>query len=168
MNREKKRCTCLGVSHKKVEEAFLDYMDNIEELENIEQVEIQTDKDDEEELETLKKSLSQTTAKKKQIMDLFMINELTHEQLKYMSGELDKKSELLKSEIDRLERLIMPKQTIDKSKIAKTVKEHWQYLSNKERLDFLTNFVERIVIINRNNDKINGKPEILEVKFYEE
>ncbi len=168
VNREKKQCTCLGVSHRKVEEAFLEYMDNIEELSDIEKVEITPDEDNIEELETLKKSLQQTLAKKKQIMDLFMINEISHDQLKYMTSELDKKSELIKGEIEKLERIITPKETIDRSKIASTIKEHWKYLSNKERLEFLTNFVEKIVIVNRDKDKVNGKPEILEVKFYNE
>lgn len=168
VNRERKQCTCLGVSHRKVEEAFLDYMDNIEELSDIEKVDVETDDDSVEELETLKKSLQQTVAKKKQVMDLFMISEITHEQLKYMTNELDKKEEMLNSEIEKLERILTPKDVVDRSKIAKTIKEHWEYLSNKERLEFLTNFVEKIVIINRDKNKANGKAEIVEVKFYNE
>lgn len=169
VNREKKLCTCLGISHKKVEKAFLEYMDNIEELTGIEKVKITPDDDDNiKELESLKKSLQQTTTKKKQIMDLFMINELTHEQLKYMTKELDKKIEALSSEIERLKRITMPKDEVDRSKIAKTIKEHWLYLSNKEKLEFLTNFVEKIVIINRDKNKVNGNAEIIEVKFYNE
>lgn len=168
VNREKKLCTCLGVSHKKIENAFLDYIDNIEELTEIDSVEIQDTSDELQELETLNKSLQQVTAKKKEIMDLFMINNITHEQLQYMTSELDKKSEQLKREIDSLERIISPKEKVDKQKIATTIKEHWQYLSNKERLEFLNNFVEEIVVINRDKDKKNGKPEIISVKFYEE
>ena len=168
INREKKLCTCLGVSHKKVEEAFIEYIENIEALTDISKVEIVTDDEDLQELETLRKSLAQTIAKKKQVMDLFMINEITHEQLKYMTEELNKKSEQLENEIKRLERITEPKETIDRSKIADTIKEHWAYLSNKERQEFLTNFVEEIVIINRDPDKVNGKPEIIEVKFYNE
>lgn len=168
VNREKKLCTCLGVSHNKVESAFLSYMDNVEDLTEIDKVEIKDDNDDLEELETLKKSLSQTTAKKNQVMDLFMNDGITHEQLKYMTGELDKKTEMLTSEIARLERILTPKESIDRKAIATTIKEHWKYLSNKERLEFLNNFVEEIVIINRDTDKVNGKPEIIEVKFYNE
>ena len=143
-------------------------MDNVEDLTEIDKVEIKDDNDDLEELETLKKSLSQTTAKKNQVMDLFMNDGITHEQLKYMTGELDKKTEMLTSEIARLERILTPKESIDRKAIAITIKEHWQYLSNKERLEFLNNFVEEIVIINRDTDKFNGKPEIIEVKFYNE
>lgn len=168
VNKEKKLCTCLGVSHNKVESAFLSYMDNVEDLTEIDKVEIKDNNDDLEELETLKKSLSQTITKKNQVMDLFMNDAITHEQLKYMTVELDKKTEMLTNEIARLERILTPKKSIDRKVIATTIKEHWQYLSNKERLEFLNNFVEEIVIINRDTDKVNGKPEIIEVKFYNE
>lgn len=168
VNREKKICTCLGVSHPKVEQAFLNYIDNIEELTEIDSVEIQEEADTTlEELETTKKILAKSTNKKREIMNLFMADKITHEELRYMTDELDKKIEKLNNEIEQLELQLMPKSQIDKTQISKTIKEHWQYLSNREKLEFLSNFVEEIVIINRDKDKINGKPEILEVKFYE-
>ena len=51
--------------------------------------------------------------------------------------------------------------------IAKDILSHWQNLTNKERLQFLNEFVEKIVIVNKDNNRLNGKPEILDVKFYE-
>ena len=168
INREKKLCTCLGVSHKKVEKAFLNYIDRIEEFTQIDSVELQTKDDDIlKELESYRKLLTQYTNKNKEIMDLFMVNKINHEQLQYMSSEITKKQTMLEQKIKKLEEEIKPKDTFDKNKIARTLKEHWQYLSNKERLEFLTNFVEEIVIINRDKDKVNGIPEILSVKFYE-
>ena len=101
-------------------------------------------------------------------MDLFMINEITHEELKYMTKELESKKETLTNEINKLENSLQPKKTINKSDIAKTIREHWEFLSEHERLEFLTNFVEEIIIVNRSKDRHNGKPEILSVKFYEE
>lgn len=170
VNREKKICTCLGVSHRKVEEAFLDYIDNIEELTELDNINIVDEEvnDLQEELESLKSALIQTNTKRKEVMDLFMINEITHEQLKYMTKELEKKQETLTAEINKIESSLTPKKTINKNDIAKTIREHWEFLSEHERLEFLTNFVEEIVIVNRDKDKHNGKPEILSVKFYEE
>lgn len=167
VNKEKKLCTCLGVSHKKVEDAFLMYMDTIEELTEIDKVEIEDDNEELEELEGLKKSLSQLTTKHHEIQNLFIDSKITSDQLQYMTSEITKKSDSISKEIARLERVLEPKRIIDKSEIAKTVKEHWQYLSNRERLEFLNNFVEEIVIVNRDRDKINGKAEILNVKFYD-
>ena len=39
---------------------------------------------------------------------------------------------------------------------------------NREKLEFLNTFVKEIIIINKDKDKINGKPEILNVNFYED
>ena len=165
VNREKKLCTCLGVSHNKVENAFLDYIDNIEEFTEFENVQIEEDL---EELESMKRDLNQIMSKKKEVMNLFMNDSITHEQLQYMTSELDKKYELIKKEVERLERLIQPKKDINKNDIAKNIKQHWQYLSNREKLEFLNTFVKEIIIINKDKDKINGKPEILNVNFYED
>ena len=168
VNREKKLCTCLGVSHNKVENAFLDYIDNIEEFTEFENVQIEEDNEDLEELESMKRDLNQIMSKKKEVMNLFMNDSITHEQLQYMTSELDKKYELIKKEVERLERLIQPKKDINKNDIAKNIKQHWQYLSNREKLEFLNTFVKEIIIINKDKDKINGKPEILNVNFYED
>ena len=85
-----------------------------------------------------------------------------------MTNELKKREDLLSKEIATYESKLTPKKEVDKSKIANTIVEHWGYLSNKERMEFLLKFVKEIVIVNRDKDKVNGKPEILEVKFYEE
>ena len=170
VNREKKLCTCLGVSHRKVEKAFLDYMDNIEELTEFDNIDIVSEEVQiqQEELESLKSALQQTNIKRKEVMNLFMLNEITREQLKYMTKELEKKQETLTTEISKIKSSLIPRIAINKNHIAKSIKEHWEFLSDCERLNFLTNFVEEIVIINKDKDKHNGKPEILSVKFYEE
>jgi len=83
-----------------------------------------------------------------------------------MTTELDKQVNILSNELKLLKKQYQPTKQIDKSLIANTIKGHWEYLSNKERLEFLTQFVEEIVIVNRDTDRVNGRPEIIEVKFY--
>lgn len=168
VNREKGLCPGLGVSHAKVERAFLEYISHVAALTSIKDVEIETDEVDMEELERLKKSLAQVTAKQNEVNDLFIDSKITLDQLHYMTNELKKREDLLSKEIATYESKLTPKKEVDKSKIANTIVEHWGYLSNKERMEFLLKFVKEIVIVNRDKDKVNGKPEILEVKFYEE
>lgn len=166
INHEKKICDCIGISHKKVEAAFLEYLDNIEELTEIEKVKFQDkENNNQKELKILEKKLTQLSSKYKEIMNLFMIDKISHEQLKYMTEEIEKKKEYIKKEILRIKNLISSQQKNKKKEFSKNLKEHWLYLTNKEKLIFLTNFIEEIVIINK--DKIKGKPEILNVKFYE-
>ena len=121
-----------------------------------------------EDINDLKKRISQIESKKKEIMNLFMEDEIVYNDMKYMTSELDKKLAILKDELTQLEKKYQPVKQLDKSKIAKTIKEHWQFLTNRERLEFLNQFVKEIVIINRDKDKVNGKAEIIEVKWYDE
>jgi site-specific DNA recombinase len=168
VNREKGQCTALGISHKKVEEAFLNYIENIGELTEIENINrVEQDEEDFSNIEHLNKRLSEIANKKKEIMNLFMTNDIDHNQMKYMTAELDKQFTILSNELNTLKKQYQPTKQIDKSLIANTIKEHWEYLSSKERLEFLTEFVEEIVIVNRDADRLNGHPEIIEVKFYE-
>ena len=157
------------MSHKKVEEAFLKYIDSIEDLSEIDNVNPELEKDETlEDINDLKKRISQIESKKKEIMNLFMEDEIVYNDMKYMTSELDKKLAILKDELTQLEKKYQPVKQLDKSKIAKTIKEHWQFLTNRERLEFLNQFVKEIVIINRDKDKVNGKAEIIEVKWYDE
>lgn len=166
INREKKLCTSLGISHTKVEKAFIDYIDKIEELKGINKVKIQSFNEDYIQLESLNKSLDKIKNKKNQIMQLFINDSINYEQLKYMNEELDCKTNLLKNEIANLERRLLSNKNIDKKELATSIKDHWIFLSNKEKLEFLNNFVEKIIIVNK--DKTNKKAEILNVKFYDE
>ena len=167
--RERGQCIALGMSHKKVEEAFLTYIDSIEDLSEIDNVNPELEKDETlEDINDLKKRISQIESKKKEIMNLFMEDEIAYNDMKYMTSELDKKLAILKDELTQLEKKYQPVKQLDKSKIAKTIKEHWQFLTNRERLEFLNQFVKEIDIINRDKDKVNGKAEIIEVKWYDE
>lgn len=145
------------------------YIDNIEQLTEVDNIKpLEVEDEDLINIEHLKKRLTEIDNKRKEVMHLFMESEIDHTQLKYMTGSLDEKSNILKKELQVLEREYQPVKQIDKSKIANTIKEHWQYLSNRERLEFLNQFVESITIVNKSTDKVNGRPEILEVKFYDE
>lgn len=169
VNREKGQCIALGISHKKVESAFLEYIDRIEELTEINNITPKLEEDEVlEDIEDLKKRKLQIDNKKKEVMHLFMENELEYTDMKYMIDDLDNKLAVIKKELIELENNYQPKKELDKNNIAKTIKEHWQLLTNRERLEFLNQFIKEIVIINRDKDRINGKSEIIEVKWNNE
>ena len=50
--------------------------------------------------------------------------------------------------------------------ISRNIKEHWEFLTESERREFLTQFVKKIVIVNRSTDRHKGIPEILNIEFY--
>ena len=169
INREKHLCQAIGMSQEKVEKVFLDYMDKIADFENVDKIDYSEEQMDTSILNALKKQLLQKTNKLKEIMDLFMDDKLNYTEYQEMKGSLEDTIEKLKRDVKREEKRIEPKKDlIDKTKIAKSIKEHWLNLTKDEKKDFLNEFVEKIIIVNKSKDKAKGMPEILDVKFYED
>lgn len=167
-NREIGLCSALGMSHKKVEKAFLNYLEQIEKLNEFDYIHpFQEREDDFIKEGQLKKRIREFENKRKDVMNLFMENEIEYSQFHYMLNELDKKLKILGTELCELEKNYQPKKNFDKSKISKNIKDHWKYLSDRERLEFLTQFIKKIMIVNESTDKINGPLKILNVDFYE-
>lgn len=170
INREKKTCTALGMSHKKVEKAFLNYLEKIEHFTNIEYItKNSSDNNTKSELTKLRKRVVQKNNKIKEIMSLFMDDKLKYNEYQIMKEKLENDSKNLNQEINKLESIYSPKQIeLDKNNISKNIKDHWFYLTNEEKYEFLTQFIKKIVIVNKSIDKINGMPEILNIEFYSE
>lgn len=166
INREKKLCPALGMSHKKVEEAFLDYIDSIEELDDFNGIDL-SENIDTSELDNLNKKILQRKSKLNEIMDLFMESKIGFDEYQNMRSSIEIDITRLNCEINKIEKKLKPKEeNIEKNEIVRNIKEHWSYLTNSEKREFLLNFVEEIVIVNRDKDKKNGKPVILNIKFY--
>ncbi len=166
--REKGLCTAKGMSHLKVENVFLEYLENIEELDEFDNVDLEPDNSEiEEQIESINKRLNQKNNKIKEIMRYFMNDQIDYKDYHEMKQTLEAEVSNLENELKKLSPKTNKEEKIDKKKIAKDILSHWQNLTNKERLQFLNEFVEKIVIVNRDDNRLNGKPEILDVKFYE-
>ena len=168
INREKKLCPALGMSHRKVEEAFLEYIDNLEDLDDFSEIKLEDNSKDNTELNLNKKMLLQKNSKLKEVMKLFMDSQIEFNEYQEMKGTLEKEIKKLQTEIKKLEKLTPKEENFDKGSIKRNIKEHWQYLTNTEKREFLTNFVEEIIIVNKDRDKKNGKLTILDIKFYDD
>ena len=101
-------------------------------------------------------------------MSLFLENKLNYDEYKIMKGTLEESIKELKKDIKKeKKKLEVSNCDIDKNKISKNIKDHWQYLTQDEKREFLKEFVKEIVIVNRSKDRKSKQlPEILEVKFY--
>ena len=166
VNREKHLCPALGMSHNKVEIAFLNYMDKIQDFDDIDNLELDENINTLE-LDNLKKRLLQRNNKLKEIMKLFMDDLLNYEEYINMKEAIEKEIVELKKMQEKEEIKLKPKNKYTyKKDIAKNIKEHWKYLFDEEKREFLIRFVKEIIIVNKDKDRHNGLPEILDVKFY--
>lgn len=168
INREKQTCTAIGISHDKVEKAFLKYLESIDDFDVIDELVIEEEPDStQEEIISTQKAIQNANDKMKEVMNMFMVNAIDHNQLTYMTGELKKVIKVNEEKLKELQQKHQPHPVINKNNIAKSILEHWNYLTDSEKLAFLTDFVEEIVIVNRNTDRHNGEAEVISVKFYE-
>lgn len=168
VNQEKQICNARYVSHIKVEDAFVEYLENnIAEFDSFEDVVIEEETADIEEINSIKKLLIIKRRKKKEIMNLFMAEKIDYNQFKYMYDELDNIINTNEIRLSHLEIKYENKLDIYKSDISLKVIDHWKLLTNKEKLNFLNEFVESITLVNLDTDRYNGKVNILNVKFYD-
>ena len=167
VNQEKQICTARYVSHIKAEEAFIEYLENnIAEFDSVEDVVIDEEDADLEEINDIKRLLTIKRTKQKEVMNLFMTEKIDYNQFKYMSEELDNIIKTNETRLSRLEQDYTKKPDINKAEISRYIVDHWKLLTDKEKLNFLNEFVESITIVNRDTDRHNGKAEVLDVKFY--
>ena len=157
------------MSHRKVEESFLEYIENLEDLDDFSDIKLDYNSKDNVELDLNKKMLLQTDYKLKEIMNLFVDSRIEFNEYQDMKSSLEKEINKLELEIKKLENnLNIKEEKFNKNTISRKIKEHWQYLTNSEKREFLTNFVEEIIIVNKDRDKKNGKLTILDMKFYDD
>lgn len=169
INREKKLCPALGMSHRKVEAAFLAYIENLEDLDDFSEIKLEDNSKDNTELNLNKKMLLQKNSKLKEVMKLFIDSRIEFNEYQEMKNSLEEEIKKLQIEIKKLENNLNNKEEkFDKKNISRNIKEHWQYLTNSEKREFLINFVEEIIIVNKDRDKKNGKLTILDMKFYDD
>jgi hypothetical protein len=168
VNQEKGICTARYVSHIKAEEAFMEYLENnVAEFDVVDDLVIEEDDLDMKEIERVKRLISSKKVKQREIMDLFMAEKLDYDKFKYMSEEIDRIINENELKVKALEQSYASKPSINKKDISKYIVEHWKNLTNKEKLEFLNQFVESITIVNRDTDRNRGKAEVLDVNFYD-
>ena len=142
-------------------------MESIDDFSVIDELVIEEEPDSiQEEIVSTQKAIQNANSKMKEIMNMFMVNAIDHNQLTYMTSELKKVIKVNEDKLKELQQKHQSHPVINKNNIAKSILEHWSYLTDSEKLAFLTDFVEEIVIVNRSTDRHNGEAEVINVKFY--
>ncbi len=164
-NREKHLCDAKYISHIKIEKAFIEYLENsIAEFDSIENIVINENFIESDEINAIKKLLTVKKEKKKEIMNLFILEKINYDQFKYMDEKLEKIIQENLIRLSSLEESYKHQSIISNNNISPFIVDHWKILTNKEKLKFLNEFVKYITVVN--NDICNGKVQILGVDLY--
>lgn len=143
-------CKSGDISHKKVEAAFKDYISRIFdfsvadkiEIEEREKIEINRLKS----IDEYNKKLTELSAKEKEILNLYVDNEIDFDSYKSMKQKIHKDREFIDSELSKLSVATEEDSPIIRDDIILSIQENWNYLTDIEKRQFLTRFINKIVV----------------------
>lgn len=167
----KKTCSASNVSHKKVEQAFRDYINNIEDLSIPDEIKIAEQQERQRQnadlLNGLYKQEKALEHKEKEIVKFYVSGSMELGDYMEIKKTIEKEKVNMMSKIQELETegIEAEEQNLRKEDIIKNLRENWDLLTNLEKRQFLVNFVDKIII---NGEKINSRNtqvKIQEVQF---
>jgi len=155
-NRMNKACDAKDMGQKKVETAFLEYVDNIQDFDIVDEIDLNPSKenlkkDNSELILVLEKKINNLISKRSSVMDLFLESKLDFDEYRDMLNKLEKEEHRINEEIkeyNSFEEEIDEEITINRKDVILNIKGNWIHLTNMEKMNFLHMFVEKIVIIN--------------------
>lgn len=148
-NKVEHRCTIPGFSHRKFENAFLEYLDKYDDLEFNEKVLEETNEENKKtDIETLYEEKEKLNKKRKEIINAYSNDEIDFETYKEVANDLVEK-------VNKIEDFIKTLQKEEKEKNKKTkiddikliitnLKNNFTYLNNKEKKVFIERFIKNI------------------------
>lgn len=161
INQEKGICDASSISHNKVEKAFRNFLKTIDDFKCIKDLVIKNQMQSiSEQINDINKSLKLTIKKQKEVMNMFLAGQVNKLEYDYMMSELKIKIISLENELSKLKKTNL-KKAINKNDICTRIDNHWNYLADEEKYNFLTKFIEYISIVNQ-----NGDVKILDVNYY--
>ncbi len=147
------------LSHRKVEAAFLEYIDRIADLEvtddmNCELEQAETGQtNNEEQIQSYMEKLNNIKKRHREIMDSYCDGGIDFESYRHMKAKLDSDTELISAELAKLGNEAVSEDADVHIKIITSIRENWELLTDSEKRQFLLKFVRRIII---ENVKLDG------------
>ena len=160
------------INHKKVEAAFLSYIDRIADLTVTDEIELEqaetSQKESEELIQAYTDKLLNLEKRHREIMDSYCDGGIDFESYRHMKNKLDNDKALINAELATLDNESNPEEAIDHADIITNIRENWELLTDREKRQFLMKFVKRIVVEKANlNDAKKSVAKIVEVEFAE-
>jgi len=164
-------CNASGMSHKKVELAFQEYIDRIELFSEADRLELQEQEQLREQnqqiIQQYQDKLRQLDRKEKEILQLYVNNDIDFEIYRNMKNQVDSDRQTVKTELARLNAQEEQEPEINKEDIITELKRNWISLTNTEKRQFLVRFVKRIVAVNEIPEgKTHGTVRIISVEYH--
>ena len=149
-------CSSSNISHRKLENAFEEYITKFADMEVSEEIEIDARKkqDNEAQIKAYEDKLRQLEAREREAMKLYVVDgAMEFDGYREIKKLVDTEKTAIAAELERLtasENEI----AVNKTDIIKTFRENWSLLSASERRQFLLENMEKITLL---TEKENGE-----------
>lgn len=150
-------CNAPGFSHKKIENAFINYLDNIKDLEFDKNILKKEKTDINNSTSELKEQINKLNNKKKETIKLFATDEIDYNAFNEIKNVIDEKIEILNNELNSFNKDNNQEDLTNVEVIKEIVinlKNNFLHLNNHEKKMFLERFIKEIKVRKENNDVI--------------
>ena len=150
-------CNSPGFSHIKIENAFINYLDNIKDLEFDKNILKKEKIDINNSTSELKEQINKLNNKKKETIKLFATNEIDYNVFSEIKKVIDEKIEVLNNELNSFNKDNNQEDLSNVEVIKEIVinlKNNFLHLNNHEKKMFLERFIKEIKVRKENNDVI--------------
>ena len=150
-------CNSPGFSHIKIENAFINYLDNIKDLEFDKNILKKEKIDINNSTSELKEQINKLNNKKKETIKLFATNEIDYNVFSEIKKVIDEKIEVLNNELNSFNKDNNQEDLSNVEVIKEIVinlKNNFLHLNKHEKKMFLERFIKEIKVRKENNDVI--------------
>lgn len=150
-------CNAPGFSHIKIENAFINYLDNIKDLEFDKNILKKEKCDINNSTSKLKEQINKLNNKKKETIKLFATDEIDYNVFNEIKNVIDEKIEVLNNELNSFNKYNNQEDLTNVEVIKEIVinlKNNFLHLDNHEKKMFLERFIKEIKVRKENNDVI--------------
>ena len=160
-------CSCRGFSHPKLEQAFQEYIAGLTDVPFESGVlDRPLEETEAEKRAAVQRRIDQNVRRMAEIRNLFTQDKLSFEEYREFSGTLSVQASELAAELERLAPVVQEEMDAEAVKaIIVNLQENWAILTNAEKKEFLTMFVESITVYSADRKVTvrdirfnNGKP----------
>lgn len=147
-------CDAKGFSHKKIEQAFLDYLGKINDFSYDESILDNKLTNNDDEILFIKEDINKLTIKRSNATKLFAEDKIDLDSLKEIQSIIDEKLNNFTDKLKELEKK-PEEEKLDKEQIMKAalnVKNNFLHLTNKERKIFIERFIKEIKVKKEGNN----------------
>ena len=153
-------CNAPGFSHIKIENAFINYLDNIKDLEFDKSILKKEKIDINNNTLELQEQIDKLNNKKKETLKLFTVDEIDYETFNEIKNVINEKLEVLNNELNSFNKENSQKDLTNVEVIKDIVvnlKNNFLHLDNHEKKMFLERFVKEIKVRKDGNDVVIGE-----------